>query len=252
MSDNALVPVQFVEQLPSTQIGSDLDFDTIAKSSDFLPRLQLYTKGRAINKKLVQPGNYGIPVSDDDVTDLGDTVDILPLARRPKAIDLKDTENVVAVYDVNDPEFKRIQAQSAEKESGCMYGPSFLVFERGTGQFLEFFCGTKSARMEARRLFPYLPLTQAMIDAMAAENKDVTGMEPHGPLPVTLKSKLIEKGQWSWHVPVAVKCSTPFTKLPPAAVIVDQIKRFLDVRREGAAVVADAPKNPQDPDARVR
>lgn len=252
MSDNALVPVQFVEQLPSTQIGSDLDFDLIAKSSDFLPRLQLYTKGKAINRKLVQPGNYGIPVSDDEVTDLGDTIDVLPLARRPKAIDLKDTENVVAVYDVNDAEFKRIQAQSAEKESGCMYGPSFLVYERSTGQFLEFFCGTKSARTEAKRIFAYLPLTKAMIDALEATGVDTSGMEPHGPLPVTLKSKLVEKGQWSWHVPVAVKCSTPFTKLPSAAVIVDQINKFLDVKREGAAVSAEAPNKPHNPDARVR
>jgi hypothetical protein len=242
----------FVEQLPSTQIGSDLDFESIARSSDFLPRLQLYTKGKAVNKKLVQPGNYGIPVSDDEVTDLGDTIDVLPLARRPKAIDLKDTENVVAVYDVNDAEFKRIQAQSAEKESGCMYGPSFLVYERSTGQFLEFFCGTKSARMEAKRIFAFLPLTRAMIDALEATGVDTSGMEPHGPLPVTLKSKLIEKGQWSWHVPVAVKCSAPFTKLPLATVIVEQITKFLDVKREGAAVSTGALNNPQDPDGRIR
>jgi hypothetical protein len=252
MSDEskALVPVSFVDQLPSTQIGSDLDFDAIARSSDFLPRLQLYTKGKAVNRKLVQPGNYGIPVTDDEVTDLGDEIDILPLARRPKAIDLKDPENIVAVYDVNDPEFKRIQAQSAEKESGCMYGPSFLVYERSTGQFLEFFCGTKSARMEAKRIFPYLPLTQERID----NDPNLAGQEPHDALPVTMRSRLVEKGQWSWHVPVAVKCSTPFTKLPPAAVIVEQIVKFLDVKREGAAVVQDpdAEKNEEDSDARVR
>jgi hypothetical protein len=252
MSDNVLVPIQFVEQLPSTQIGSDLDFDSIAKSSDFLPRLQLYTKGKAINRKLVQPGNYGIPVSDDEVTDLGDTIDVLPLARRPKAIDLKDTQNVVAVYDLNDAEFERIKVQSAAKESGCMYGPSFLVYERSTGQFLEFFCGTKSARTEAKRIYPCLPLTQAMIDALEATGVDTSGMEPRGSHPVTLKSKLVEKGQWSWHVPVAIKCSTPFTKLPPAAVIVEQINKFLDVKREGAAVSAEAPNKPQNPDARVR
>jgi len=115
---NALVPVDFVEQLPSTQVGTDEDFEAIAKSSDFLSRLQLYTKGKAVNKKLVLPGNYGIPVTDDEVTDLGDEIDFLPLARRPKAIDLKDPENIVAVFDVNDPEFKRIQVDAGKKESG--------------------------------------------------------------------------------------------------------------------------------------
>ncbi len=247
-NENALVPVDFVEQLPSTQVGTDEDFDAIAKSSDFLPRLQLYTKGKAVNKKLVQPGNYGIPVTDDEVTDLGDQIDLLPLARRPKAIDLKDAENIVAVYDVNDPEFQRIQVQSGEKESGCMYGPSFLVIERSTGLFLEFFCGTKSSRTEAKRIFPYLPLTQAKIDA----NPTLAGQESRNAMPVTMKSRLVEKGQWSWHVPVAVKCSTPFTKLPPTEAIVKEIAKFLDVKLEGAAVVQEPGVGKNDPDARAR
>jgi len=248
MSDESvLVPVDLT-QLPSTQIGSDKDFDEIAKSSDFLPRLQLYTKGKAVNKRLVQPGSYGVPVSDDEVTDLGDEIDLIPLARRPKAIDLKDTENIVAVYDVNYDEFKRIQAASAEKDSGCMYGPSFLVFERSTGQFYEFFCGTKSARTEARRIFPFLPLTQAQIDA----NPALADQEPRGPRPLTLRSKLVEKGTYSWHVPVVAKCSTPFTELPSSGELTKQIIRFLDVKREGAAVVQDGGTTPDDPAARVR
>jgi len=248
MSDETSLVSVDLTQLPSTQIGSNDDFNEIAKSSDFLPRLQLYTKGKAINRKLVGPGNYGIPVSDDEVTDLGDEIDVLPLARRPKAIDLKDKENIVAVYDVNDPEFKRIQTQSAEKESGCMYGPSFLVYERSTGQFLEFFCGTKSARTEAKKIYPYLPLSAAAIEA----DPDLSDRTPHGPLPVTMKSRLIEKGQWSWHVPVAHKCSTPFTKLPSTDKITEAIRRFLDVKREGATVVESATPQQDDGVSRVR
>lgn len=245
--ENALVPVN-LDQLPSTQIGSDKDFDDIAKSSDFLPRLQLYTKGKAVNKRLVQPGSFGIPVSDDEVTDLGDEIDIIPLARRPKAIDLKDAENIVAVYDVEDPEFKRVVVASAEKDSGCMYGPSFLIFERSTGQFYEFFCGTKSARTEAKRIYPYLPLTQGQIDA----NPALANQQPHGPKPMTLRSKLVEKGTYSWHVPVAAPCSTPFTEVPSAEEITKQITRFLAVKREGAAVVQDGEAASNDPNARVR
>ena len=236
MSDS-LVPVNF-ENLPSTQIGSDADFDAIAKSSDFLPRLQLYTKGKAINKRLVLPGNYGIPISEDEVTDLGDAIDVVILARRPKAVDLKDLKNIVTIYDVNDPGWKRIVAQSAEKESGCMYGTSFLVYERSTAQFLEFFCGTKSSRIESKRLFAYLPCTQADIDRAMDAGKDTTGMTVHGPLPVTLKSRLVES-KFSWHVPVAIKCSTPFTTFPPVEVVLTQIQKFLMVKCEGAAVVPE-------------
>ena len=114
-----------------------------------------------------------------------------------------------------------------------MYGPSFLVYERTTGRFLEFFCGNKSSRSEAKKVYPYLPLTQADIDAKAAAGEDVSDLQPHGPLPLTLKSRLVEKGTYSWHVPVVVKCSTPFAKLPPMDRIVKEITAFLTVKDNG-------------------
>jgi hypothetical protein len=236
-----LIPVDLT-QLPSVQIGSNDDFNDIAKSSDFLCRLQLYTKGSAVNRKLVGPGNYGIPESKEDVTDLGDVIDIVPLARRPKALDMSNTEAVSVVYDVKNPEFIRIQEESAKKESHCMYGPSFLVYERSTGRFLEFFCGTKSARSEAKKLFPYLPLTQAAIDDLATRGEDVTGLAAHGPLPVTLQSRLVEKGSYSWHVPVVTKCSTAFTKMPKVEVIVKEITRFLTLQGDQSTVVQEPEK----------
>ena len=128
MSENNLVPVDF-NQLPSTQLGTDDQFAELAKSTEFIGRLQLYTKGKAINKGQVRPGCYGIP-EGEEVIDLGDTIDILPLGRRPKAIDMTDTDAVIVNYDPESDEFKRIAAQSLEKESHCMYGPSFLVIER--------------------------------------------------------------------------------------------------------------------------
>ena len=188
MSDNTnLVPVN-LDQLPSTQIGSDDQFADLAKSADYLGRLQLFTKGKAVNRKLVGPGNYGIPESEEEVDDLGDTIDIIPLARRPKAIDMTDNEAIIVNYDPDSDEFKRIAAKSLEKESHCMYGPSFLVFERSRGLFLEFFCGNKSSRSEAKKIYPYLPLTQADIDAKAAKGDDVSDLQPHGPLPLTLRA----------------------------------------------------------------
>ena len=81
-------------------------------------------------------------------------------------------------YDMESSEFKRIAAKSNEPESHCQYGPSFLVYERSTGRFLEFFCGNKSNRIEAKKLFPFLPLTQADIDAKAAASNDVSDLRP--------------------------------------------------------------------------
>jgi hypothetical protein len=201
MPDNtSLVPVDF-NQLPSTQVGTDDQFAELTKSTEYIGRLQLYTKGKAINKGLVRPGHYGIPETDEEVIDLGDSIDLVPLTRRPKAIDMTDTDAVIVNYDLESDEFKRIAAQSLEKESHCMCGPSFLVLERSTGRFLEFFCGSKSTRSEAKKVYPFLPLMAADIARQMAAGNDVASLEPHGPLPLTLRSRLVEKGTYSRHVP---------------------------------------------------
>lgn len=248
MSDslNALV-AQTGVNLPSTQLGSDDDFSSLTQSSEFLGRLQLYTKGNAINRKLIGPGEYGVPVSKDEIIGLGEKVDILPLARRPKAVDMSDNEAIITNYDSNSDEFKRIAAKSGEKESNCMYGISFLVLERTTGRFLEFFCGTKSSRPEAGKIFPFLPKFQGDCDAIraACEAKGVAPKEedvtPRAPRPVTMTVKLVEKGTWSWHVPVVLPCSTEFKNLPPAEKIMEEISKFLAAKDDGIEV-ADEPE----------
>src|SRR5208337_1969725 len=230
MSENTnLVPVD-LSQLPSTQVGTDDQFLELAKSSEFISRLQLFTKGKAINKGLVRPGCYGIPESDEEVKDLGNEITIIPLARRPKAIDMTDTDAVIVNYDPESEEFKRISAQSLEKESHCMYGPSFLVIEESTGRFLEFFCGSKSTRSEAKKIYPFLPLSAADIEHQKAAGNDVTGLKPHSPLPLTLKSRLVEKGTYSWHVPVVIKCTAAFTRIPTIEKIVAEINKFVNCK----------------------
>jgi hypothetical protein len=233
-----LIPVDF-NNLPSTQVGTDEQFAELAKSTEFLARLQLYTKGKAINKGLVRPGHYGIPASDEDVEDIGDEIDIIPLARRPKAIDMTDTDAVLVNYDPESEEFKRIAAQSLEKESHCMYGPSFLVYERKTGRFLEFFCGSKSTRSEAKKIYPFLALTAADIARQKAAGHDVSDLEPHGPLPLTLKSRLVEKGAYSWHVPVVVKCCAPFTRTPSPDQLFKEITSFITCKGDGVEIVKE-------------
>jgi len=233
MSDNAaLVPVN-LDQLPATQRGGDEIYTTLAQGGDFLGRLQLYTKGKAVNKGLILPGHYGIPISEDEIFDLGKSVEMVPLARRPKAIDMTDTEALVISYDMGSDEFKRIVAKCAEPESHCQYGPSFLIYERVTCRFLEFFCGNKSNRIEAKKIFAYLPLTQTDIDAKARAGNDVTNLKPHGPLPVTLKVKVAENKRGSWHVPVVTGCSVKFETLPSVDVIASEMQKFVEAKGNG-------------------
>jgi hypothetical protein len=240
MSDTtAMVPVN-LDQLPSTQIGTDDQFAELAKGGDYIGRMQLYTKSKANMKGLIPQGHYGIPESDEEIIDLGTSVDVLPLARRPKAIDMTDLEAIVVNYEAGSSEFERIAAKSAEADSHCQYGPSFLVYERSTGRFLEFFCGNKSSRIESKKMFPFLPLSQADIDAKAANGNDVSALRPHGPIPVTLKVKVAENRKGTWHAPVVTMCTSPFSRLPSDDVIRREIVRFLTVKDNGVEKVQDS------------
>jgi hypothetical protein len=220
-------------------MGNDDVYDSIAQSASFLGRLQLYTKGKAIDKGLIKPGHYGIPESADEITDLGVSIDVLVLARRPKAVDMSDSDAIITSFDPDSAEFKRIAARSLEKESNCMYGPSFLVIERNNPlRPLEFFCGTKSTRAEAKKIYPFLPLSQDDIDRRGIKDE-----KPRGPQAMTLTVRFVEKGKWSWHVPVANKCTTPFTKLLAAERLVEEINKFVTAKADEVEKVEETTKS---------
>ena len=230
-STNAMFSVD-LSNLPPYQMGDDAIYDDIAKSTTCLPRLQLYTKGKPIDRKSDRAGPLRHPGNAAEITDLGPSIDVLVLARRPKAVDMSDSDAIITSFDTESAEFKRIAAKSLEKESNCMYGPSFLVIERNNLQRpLEFFCGTKSSRAEAKKIYTFLALSAQQIEARGLKDE-----KPHGPLAMTLTARLVEEGKYSWHVPVANKCTTPFTELLADKKIIDEINKFItaeadDVRR---------------------
>ncbi len=245
----ALVNVDLT-QLPSTQLGTDEQFEQMSRNTKFLGRLQLFSKGTPVNEGLISPGHYGIPESDKKIQKLGPQVDIIPLARRLKALDMSDKETgVIENFDATSDQFKDIAARSMEQDSNCMCGTSFLVFERGSGRFLEFFCGTKSTQSTAGDIAAYMALSQADIDRKKANNVDVSQMEPHGPQPCTFKVRLAKnKRGHSWHVPDVQPCSNPFQNLPSIDVIKDEITKFLTKKASGTEVV----KEPEGKKARAR
>ena len=65
----------------------DVPCPALVKDADSIGSLGLYTKGEAVDRGLVRPGHYGVS-EGEKVLDLGDSIDILPLARRPKASDM--------------------------------------------------------------------------------------------------------------------------------------------------------------------
>lgn len=147
MTDNLPNVVQ-ESQLP--QVYSKDIFDAIS-SSGYLPRLQLMTSNSNVCKTGEFPVNHFALISDQNHQDLGSTVDIIPLVWRPKA--LETGENIITVYDpkLDDKkqptgEFARIQAKSAIKDSGCMYGVEYLIWIPSLSKCATLFCGTKSLR----------------------------------------------------------------------------------------------------------
>jgi hypothetical protein len=238
MSHNQLTTLD-LDQLPSTQIGSDEAYAELSKGGEFLSYLKLCTNDKYTKKGKILPGHWGIPGPDEEITDLGESIDILPLARRPKAIDMSDRSAIVVSYDESSPEFKRIRARASQANSGCQFGISFLVLERSTNQFLELFFGNQSARKEAKNLYAYLPLRQVDIEGKAAGGGNVTGVVPHGPVPATIKVRLAENKKGSWHVPMVVKCSTPFTRVPSTAVVAREMNKFLAVKSGGVEKVEE-------------
>jgi hypothetical protein len=132
---------------------------------------------------------------------------------------------------MNLSEFQRIQALSKEANSSCMWGPSFLVVERNTGNLYEFFMGNKSARQESGKLTPFLPLSK--------EKAEANGEEPHGPIPCTLKARYIKRRDYGWHVPVVTKCSEPFTNIPELEQLRTEIEKFAAAKDNGIERVTD-------------
>lgn len=228
---NDLIPFD-ANALPSTELVSDEQLQELSKGTDYLQRIQLITKGKYVDTGKISPGRYGIPQpGGEEILDLGPEIDILPLCVRPKALDMRNREAVVAVYDMDSEAFQEIKAASSQSGGGCMWGPSFLVLERGTGNFYELFMGSKSTRAESANLVKFL--------AVSEETAARRGIEAHGPLPCTLKVRYAKRGPHGWHVPVVTKCSEPFVNLPTIDKIKEEVEKFKNAKDNGVQNVTE-------------
>ncbi len=195
-------------------------FKKTVTSGDYLPRLQLMTSNSEIVKDGKFPMNHYALVKDQNHVDLGKDVDILLVEWRPKAIEID--EQILAVYDPDDAEFQRIQTESLKKDTGCMYGPEFLVWVPKAEEFATFFMGSKSSRREA-----------ASVRAL---------LKKAG----TLKSKKITTSQYTWYSPVIEKCAGAFD-IPKQEIVVEQWTKFTNPPK---SEVEKAPEKGKDERAR--
>lgn len=196
------MPNELVPQLNTSVDLPDSTFQDLTTSEDWLGRLQLYgNKSNAVAEGKVEANHYGIP-EDDGVIDLGNEVNVVILTWRPKALAALE-DPIIESFDPNSPTFKDIKDRSGIKDSGCMYGPEFLLWVPSIERFLTFFMSSKTARREARKMEPLLRCA------------------------ATLKSRIIKQNNFIWAGPVVIACSEPL-ELPDTNVIQAKADKFLN------------------------
>lgn len=224
----------------SVQSADDLRaLDALSNSTSYLQRMQLYAKGKmGPNGSLIDAGHYGVPKSSDMIEDRGTTIDVIVIDRKAKALDMSDLENIIVSHDVKSKEFERIVYQAENvKDSGCAFGPCYLIYERVTKQFYEFFCGNKSGRRESANINLYLPVTKQMIEEGLTTEK-----KPRFSKPLTLGSVYSKKGNFEWFSPTSEECLTPFD-MPEVDAIRSEIERFRKNEEPEVETVDDSNKS---------
>lgn len=207
---NELVPVDITG-------GELVDFDEVTSSGDaYLQRLQLFgSKSDACAEGKIRMGRWGL-VNDDTITDLGEEIDLVILAFRPKALSISDG-TIITNHDVKSDTYAAIKEKSFEKDSGCMYGPEFLVYVPNADVFATYFASSKTARREAKSAI------KPLIGSAA-----------------TFKCKLIDPpaSKYKWHGPVALPCSTPM-ELPDMEIIQREVEKFKNPPKSEVEVADD-------------
>jgi len=220
-NENALADVKSIigEAQP---LASNETFDKLATASDYLPRIQLCgSSSKLFKKNKIAKQHYAYVVTDENFKDLGASVDVLPIAWRPKALDMSG-DSPVQCFDEKSDTFKDIQIRAGVKDSECAFGPEFLIWIPSLKSFAGLFMGSKTARSEAGKVRELLSKG------------------------ATLTSTVIEgKNGFIWEAIVVNPCTTPF-ELPAPADLRLAIEKFYTEAKAVAPAKADANTQQRD------
>lgn len=205
MTENALIPASVT--------GSDETALAVAQSSaKFLPRIQLcqaQTK-LVLQRKVARGGHFAL-VDRDNVVDLGNEVEVVVCAGRAKAMQFDD-ETVINNFDKDSDTFKSIQERSGDRDSGCMYGPEYLLYLPNQERFVTFFMASTTLRREASQVHSHMG-QQAL-----------------------LASHPIETKKYTWFGSKCEDLSTP-VELPDMKIIQEEIDKFKNEKSTDLEVV---------------
>jgi len=210
MTENALA----VPGVGDIQKHDEAEFMALAAAGQaYLPRIQVGgSTSNVVKENKLPMGHWGL-LSGDTVTDLGESVDCLVLSWQPKAMDVSG-DPIITSTNQHSETYKAIQAKSTVPDSGCMWGPEYLVYLPEEEVFASLFLASKTARREASNI-------QALLGRGA-----------------TLKIQYIKKLKYSWHGPIIIPCSAVFDP-PDKESIIEAHKKFVAVQDAEVEVVAE-------------
>jgi hypothetical protein len=179
---------------------------SVASAGTFLPRIKLCQgQAKEVNqRKVARGGNFALVVTKEEVIDLGEEVVMVVCAGRAKALETGDM--ILTNFDPKSPEFKRIELESKDKDSGCMFGPEYLVWLPEHKMLATLFLCSPTARREG-----------AAVHARLGRG-------------ALLTSKLIETEKYSWFGPVCKDYTSPIAELPNPTDLQEAIERFRNER----------------------
>lgn len=202
--------------LPTTNV-SDNEYDSLVKSGDYLPRIQLFGfKSDAVAKNMIPREHYGL-VEGKEIIDLGETVTIVPIARRLKAMDTSDRQAPIISTNNESPLFKEIVARAGTPQSNCMFGPEYLVYLAGRNKLALLFLCSVTARNESKKIEPFMKSRS----------------------PITLSSRLASNAKGTWTAMVVNESEVPVS-VPQEIVdrVVPEVDKFL-VKVDNAKALAE-------------
>lgn len=212
----------------------------VSGASGILPRFQVCGGNSEVVKEGKIPvGVFGLVMTKENIVDLGKTADIVLIAYRTKAIHMdKPNNRVLAYYNHESTQFKKIATESFQKDSNKMFGSEFLVWVpsypiNGNGTFATFFFGSPTGRNEAPG---YMALMKQ------GENPDGTGI--YKPTAATVKTRFIKNAKFSWHgTETPIPCSKPFDTTWDNEELTKTLELFLNPQD---SVVEEAPPETRD------
>lgn len=210
--------------LPSqnNQVGmyDEKVFNEVAvASTKYLPRVSLMgSNSKPVVEGKATVGKYMLIKDSNSFLDMTNEFNALILAWRPLAMRL-DGDNIITEFDPQSEVFKKIMADSETPDSGCMWGPDFLLALPNLG-CATYFASSKTSRREAQNAMPILKGTRM----------------------ATFRSHLISGAKFKWWGPLIGVCSVKeaFVNMPDQATIDSEFAKFINPDKSQAVEQAKA------------